>query len=214
MRHASALDSLGGFHPASSPLRSFAIGLTVFRLLIHKASKPLKGDTSTGCPLLTVPTWEVADMAGRGPRPKDPNRRARTDSSGIASTVLRFEQASAPDLPEDIPWPDHTRRWWAMWAKSPQSDLFGPTDWDFLLDTALIHADVWSGNLDRMPELRLRVAKFGATPEDRARLRMQFADADAAESKRPAAESATARYGRRRLATVESIEKAKRQSAG
>ena len=34
-------------------------------------------------------------------------------------------------------------------------------------------------------ELRLRVAKFGATPEDRARLRIQFAQADEADSKRP-----------------------------
>ena len=31
-------------------------------------------------------------------------------------------------------------------------------------------------------ELRLRVAKFGATPEDRARLRITFAVADSAEA--------------------------------
>lgn len=203
MRHASALDSQG-FHPASSPLRRFAIGLTVLRLLIQ-ASKPSKGATSTGWPLLTVPTWEVADMAGRGPRPKDPNRRARANGGGIATTVLRFEQAAQPDLPDDIPWPEHTRRWWDMWALSAQAEHFGSTDWDFLLDTALIHADVWAGNLDRMPELRLRVAKFGATPEDRARLRMQFAEADSAEAKRPAGVSASERYGKARLASVQPI---------
>lgn len=123
-------------------------------------------------------------MAGRGPRPKDPSRRARRDGSGITPTVLRFEQATQPTLPDDIPFGDHTVRWWTMWANSPQAEHFGSTDWDFLLDTALIHADVWAGNLDRMGELRVRVAKFGATPEDRARLRMQFAEADAADEKR------------------------------
>jgi hypothetical protein len=33
-------------------------------------------------------------------------------------------------------------------------------------------------------ELRLRMAKFGATPEDRARLRIVFADADEKDEKR------------------------------
>lgn len=151
-------------------------------------------------------------MAGRGPRPKDPNRRARANGGGIATTVLRFEQAAQPDLPDDIPWPEHTRRWWDMWALSAQAEHFGSTDWDFLLDTALIHADVWAGNLDRMPELRLRVAKFGATPEDRARLRMQFAEADSAEAKRPAGVSASERYGKARLASVQLIGKAADQA--
>lgn len=62
-----------------------------------------------------------------------------------------------------------------MWQASPQAEHFSSTDWDFLLDTALIHARLWSGELSAAAELRLRVAKFGATPEDRARLRMQFA---------------------------------------
>ena len=146
-------------------------------------------------------------MAGRGPRPKDPQKRARSNATG-PHMVLRFEQAVQPDLPDEIPWPDHTRRWWEMWAKSPQADHFGSTDWDFLLDTALIHADVWAGNLDRMPELRLRVAKFGATPEDRARLRMQFAEADSADAKRPTGGSASERYGRAQLAPVRPIGKA------
>ena len=135
-------------------------------------------------------------MAGRGPRPKDPARRVRHDSSGIAATILRFEGAEQPALPDDIPFPEHTVRWWAMWGASPQADNFGSTDWDFLLDTALVHADVWSGNLDRMSELRIRVAKFGATPEDRARLRMQFAEADAADKRRgPVTPNSRGRYG-------------------
>jgi hypothetical protein len=53
------------------------------------------------------------------------------------------------------------------------------TDWDFLLDTALLHARYWEGDEKVAAELRLRVAKFGATPEDRARLRMSVGEPDA-----------------------------------
>jgi hypothetical protein len=74
-----------------------------------------------------------------------------------------------------------------MWKASPQAEHFSSTDWDFLLDTAILHARLWNGEATAAPELRLRVAKFGATPEDRARLRMQFAQADEADGKRPAA---------------------------
>ena len=70
-----------------------------------------------------------------------------------------------------------------MWAESPLSADFTETDWDFLLDTALIHARYWMGTMSLAGELRLRVAKFGATPEDRARLRIQFASADESEDR-------------------------------
>lgn len=143
-------------------------------------------------------------MAGRGPQPKDPSRRARANKDPVPQTVLRFEQAEPPELPTlkvkvegdlvEMPWPDRTLDWWDMWKASPQAEHFSSTDWDFLLDTALVHARFWSGDLSAAGELRLRVAKFGATPEDRARLRMQFAQADEADSKRPAGTSSKKRY--------------------
>jgi len=80
-------------------------------------------------------------------------------------------------------WPARTREWWQMWADSPLSDDFTSTDWSELLDTAILHARYWNGDHKVAAELRLRVAKFGATPEDRARLRIQFAAADEAEKK-------------------------------
>lgn len=137
-------------------------------------------------------------MAGRGPQPKDPSRRAGHSKDPHAQTILRFELAEAPELPPhpgEEEWPQRTRDWWEMWVASPQADTFSSTDWDFLLDTALLHARLWRGEVTAAAELRLRVAKFGATPEDRARLRMQFAQADEADSKRPpGAGSAKARY--------------------
>ncbi|TCO47311.1 hypothetical protein [Actinocrispum wychmicini] len=59
------------------------------------------------------------------------------------------------------------------------------TDWDFLLDTALLHAELWSGVASVAPELRLRVGKLGATPEDRQRLRMQIIEPGATPPRAP-----------------------------
>lgn len=135
-------------------------------------------------------------MAGRGPAPKPAERRARGKRSD--PSVLRVIVAAPtgqPSLPEllvlddgqltAVNWPDVTREWWQMWADSPLSAEFTSTDWSELRDTARLHALYWLGSTGVASELRLRVAKFGATPEDRARLRITFAAADDAESSGP-----------------------------
>jgi hypothetical protein len=133
-------------------------------------------------------------MGGRGFRPKDPAQRVRTNKDPIPTTTLRFVPAAQPPLPPGK-WPKRTRDWWAMWRDAPQAEMFSDTDWDFLLDTARLHAAYWGeGALSVANELRIRVAKFGATIEDRARLRIQFAQADEAEGAR-AEPSSRDRYG-------------------
>lgn len=125
-------------------------------------------------------------MAGRGPAPKDPQRRARANRDPVPATILRFEHGEQPALPGGASnWPKRTLDWWSVWGNSPQAELFTATDWEFLLETALLHAKFWAGDMSVAAELRLRVSKFGATPEDRARLRMQFAQADEADGRRP-----------------------------
>ena len=135
-------------------------------------------------------------MAGRGPAPKPAARRARTNSEPIPLRVIHAEPVDQPALPESVtllskngPYsvamPERTQQWWQMWADSPLSAEFTSTDWSELLDTAILHARLWLGDVRVAAELRLRVAKFGATPEDRARLRITFAQADQAEEKRP-----------------------------
>lgn len=122
-------------------------------------------------------------MAGRGPAPKPAHRRARRNKSNDLK-VITIEPEPQPALPEGYPWPDETLQWWQMWKDSPLSEDFTTTDWAFLLDTALLHATLWgNGDLTVLAELRIRVAKFGATPEDRARLRIQFAQADEIEDR-------------------------------
>lgn len=136
---------------------------------------------------------------GRGPAPKPANRRARTNADPIPTTVLQFHRAEQPDLPETQPtgdpWPAQTVAWWQMWADSAQAAIMTAGDWSFLLDTAPLHARLWMGETTVAAELRLRVAKFGQTIEDRARLRITFADADEKDLKRkPAGQQARETY--------------------
>jgi hypothetical protein len=140
-------------------------------------------------------------MPGRGPTPKPAARKARRNTDARPQTLLRFEQARQPRLPTVMPtgspWPPETRAWWRMWARSPQAEHFSSTDWAFLLDTAVLHGRFWAGDMaSTAGELRLRVSKFGATPEDRMRLRMSFAAADEADARRATpADAARQRYG-------------------
>lgn len=140
-------------------------------------------------------------MAGRGPAPKPAERRARgarSNPSGLR--VIHAAPTGQPDLPalwirgRIVDWPGITREWWSMWAGSPLSAEFTATDWSELRDTARLHALFWLGDKSLAGELRLRVAKFGATPEDRARLRITFAAADEADPPRRAPVKSTSRY--------------------
>lgn len=121
-------------------------------------------------------------MAGRGPAPKDPSRRARKNKDTTQVHHIPLVKCPQPALPEDIPWPDRTVEFWAKWARSPLAELFTEVDWEELMAAAMLHADFWSGNLDRAPELRIRMASFGASLEARSRLRIFMAEADQAEA--------------------------------
>lgn len=100
-----------------------------------------------------------------------------------------------PELPDNVAWPAQTLKWWDTWRRSPQAVPMTDTDWDFLLDTALLHAAYWQGDMKVAPELRLRVAKFGATVEDRQRLRLQVDG----ESEKPVVSRSTDAARRNRL---------------
>jgi hypothetical protein len=130
-------------------------------------------------------------MAGHGPAPRPADQRAGHNKDPIPQTKLVFTPGVQPELPEitdhhGVPreWHPMTLDWWRVWGEAAQSDSFTATDWTVMLETAFLHDRFWNGDMKVAPELRLRVAKFGATPEDRARLRMVFADADEKDAKR------------------------------
>lgn len=133
-------------------------------------------------------------MAGMGPAPKDQRSRKRdTPTRDIIKSDGKVGGWELPDdvlpiLPDDEQvnpdsvmreeWHPQTRRWWDNWRSSPQaSKMVSAPDWDYMLDTALLHHQMWmSGgkNSERAAEIRLRVAAFGATPADRLRLRIEI----------------------------------------
>lgn len=134
-------------------------------------------------------------MAGVGRPPKDPSKRARRNADVVQMRVLEAIVADKPDLPEfdvqvkvdgeieyqQFEWPAATRRFWDMLDYHPLKDEFTDLDWSYLLDTARLHASFWLGDVKIASELRLREAKYGFTPDDRARLRLTFAQATDAE---------------------------------
>ena len=135
-------------------------------------------------------------MAGRGPAPKDPDARRRRNQTE-ALTVIEADGAThGPDLPDGLDWPDATRDWWETWRRSPQAAMFTDTDWSFLLDTAVLHMEFWDGDRSVAAELRLRAAKFGATPEDRARLKLSVGEPTKPSQPAPRTRAAAARKDR------------------
>lgn len=137
-------------------------------------------------------------MAGRGFSPKDPSKKIdpRDRSGKTGASLTQDGQLRGPDLPNGVlpgneDWHPRTMDWWLTWRQSAQAQTFTETDWDFLVDTALLHHTMWSkGKWEFAAEVRLRAAKFGATPEDRARLRMTV------DTNRTAAKDGSGNVGR------------------
>lgn len=129
---------------------------------------------------------------------KDPASRARNNAERVPFKVVELETCPQPPLPAYFPWegkklkwPDQTVQWWENWGESALREGFLAHDWQYLMDTAILHAKHWLG-LDSKAagELRQREAKFGTTPEDRARLRIIVVSADNAEESKRVREEA------------------------
>ena len=131
-------------------------------------------------------------MAGKGfaPRTADNVR------------VFTSEPATQPALPDWHDWHPATLEWWSMWGRFPLACDFTEADWSFLIDTALMQDAYYRGELKHAAEIRLRVAKFGQTVEDRARLKVVFAAGDAAEEKSAAIATSAAERRKARLHAV------------
>ena len=141
-------------------------------------------------------------MAGRGRTPKPSERRGGHSTSQGANTVVTFESPGRQDMPDDLledneAWHPATIRWWDRWATSPLAETWTAVDWSELEACAVLHHEFMKKRTFTLAsEIRLRMQKFGATPEDRARLRITFADADARDEKRTGkASPSRERYG-------------------
>ena len=153
-------------------------------------------------------------MAGYGAAiPKDPSKRARNNKDPHPTIRLDFKPCEPPELPdvEGVNWHPMTRAWWAVWQRSPMATLMGETDWAYMADTALMHHAMWEkGQWTLAAEVRLRLAQYGATPADRLRLRIQWADADDKDRKIPQAADVPDRKSKR-YGSLHALPQAKEQ---
>lgn len=128
----------------------------------------------------------------RGPVPKA--NAARRNKQPEKMKLVASTRPRGPELPKNVlpyvkgtkrrqTWHPMTKKWWAALRRSPQANLMTTSmDWQFMLDTALMHHRMWTtGNFDLAAELRQRQAKFGFTPEDRIRMRVEVVDPSGAE---------------------------------
>jgi hypothetical protein len=90
-----------------------------------------------------------------------------------------------PTLPKDLDWCERTKKWWLTWRKSPQAQLMGESDWESMLEAALIHNYIWSNHPSMFKpselagltkELHRILANFGLTYADRLKLRIKLSD--------------------------------------
>lgn len=132
-------------------------------------------------------------MAGRGPAPKDPNKRARRNADPIPLTVVQVSPASQPDLIEILgeispatgePWRKATLRLWRELADFPSCRNLLSAQWSLLARAMILDDALLSGATKPAAEARLQLQKFGIAPDDVARLRIQFAAADEADERR------------------------------
>ncbi|MBF9710201.1 hypothetical protein IHQ75_04360 [Bifidobacterium dentium] len=73
-----------------------------------------------------------------------------------------------PQLPSEVNWGEQTLSWWASLASVVGVDGWTAADWQFAMDTALVHDAVWNGGeLKYMQELRQREQALGITPAAR-----------------------------------------------
>jgi hypothetical protein len=129
-------------------------------------------------------------MAGRGRVPKE-HRTREYDSPQLEElTAAPVADRTLPMdlLPDGDVWHPATLRWWAAWVESPLTADLPAVDWRELEACAVLHHEFMSKRSTALAaELRLRVAKWGATPEDRMRLKVKVTTGEQAEGPAPRA---------------------------
>lgn len=119
-------------------------------------------------------------MAGRGPAPKDPDKRLGHHKPEQATELRAENVGRAPKLAGRSKLCAEARRWWDTWVDSAQAAQFIATDWLHLellvrLVDDFYRADTAKARKELAGEIRLAQAKLGGTPEDRLRLRWRLA---------------------------------------
>lgn len=121
---------------------------------------------------------------GRKPNEGQPVRhRVKPTHQWIEVEDIPFK--GGPPVPKtqkgSVSWPSATRAWWKVVSRMPHCVLWGPTDWMFMADTAVIHAALHGGDVKAATELRQREKVMGTTLDARRDLRIRYVESEAQE---------------------------------
>jgi hypothetical protein len=119
----------------------------------------------------------------RGRVPQDVLSRPRDTRRREAETVTVSDtgQLAGPELPSgvlttDEAWHPRTVAFWEELRKHPLMQNEPGLSWQYAIDIARLHHQMWQHDQFQLAaEIRLRVAKFALTPEDRQRLKVRIA---------------------------------------
>lgn len=126
-------------------------------------------------------------MSGRKPsdRPTVTRHKPTVDWTEVVNVPYSGER---PELPvsrmvmtpkgelQEFPIEQRTRNWWNAVSSMPHCVLWSPSDWQFALDTAMVHADAAHGKTTAMAELRMREKIMGTTVDARRDLRIRYVE--------------------------------------
>lgn len=131
-------------------------------------------------------------MPVTGPKPSGRQLASRmphrTDWTEVVNTPY---SGPKPDLPksrmimnpkgelQEFPLETRTFEWWDAISTMPHCILWTKSDWQFAVDTAMVHADAAHGKTTAMAELRQREKIMGTTVDARRDLRIRYIDQEA-----------------------------------
>lgn len=96
-----------------------------------------------------------------------------------------------PELPACQEWRQETRDWYELWRRHEIAPFLEPSDWSHLQSTALLVDLFWSEDVKPgtkvtlWAEIRRCQASYGATVQDRLKLRMRFVDSEPQKGSEP-----------------------------
>lgn len=127
---------------------------------------PVTGPKPSGRPLASkMPhktEWtDVPDLPYQGEKPELPTSRLVMNPKGEL---------------EEFPIEPRTRDWWEAISTMPHCILWKKSDWQFAVDTAMVHADACHGKTTAMGELRQREKIMGTTVDARRDLRIRYVE--------------------------------------
>ncbi len=123
----------------------------------------------------------------RGPIPKDPAIRQRTNRASTAAKLKltgEDDTRKTPPLPKHKEWAPLTRAWWRRVWRSPMAAEYLEADLDGLYRLLELIERFWrKPSTSLAAEIRTESASYGLTPIDRRRLQWEV---ERLEKKKPA----------------------------